>query len=81
MVQVFLGTDNTEFDWETEFNRRVDENGKPIRDYAKGWYYVRNGELHFSKGQQGHFIYQKLLDKAKENMQEWIVEYIISNLE
>lgn len=80
LVLVFHGTDNSEYDWQTQFNNRVDSNGKPIRDYQKGWYYFRNGELHFSRGQKGHFIYQTLMQTVQQKMEEWIVEYLRSKV-
>lgn len=46
------------------------------RDYNKGWYYVRDNELHFTHGQEGHFIYYQLVQNVKEKMAGWIEEYI-----
>lgn len=73
LVQVFLGTTNEEFKWKTEFN--------DLRDYSKPWVYEKDGELHFSRGQQGHFIYQQLIEVVKEHIGNWVFEYAMSNLE
>lgn len=79
LVQAFHGTNNTQFEWETEFNKRVKPNGEPVTDYNKGWYYIRDGQLHFSQGQKGHFIYQTLMERIQEKSEQWIVEYLIDN--
>ena len=68
LEQVYLGTDNDEFDWKTQVN--------PERDYDKGWVYERDGQLHWTKGQQGHFIYQKLKTTVESKLNQWIEEYI-----
>ena len=73
MVQVFLGTNNDEFEWETEVN--------PERDYNKGWVYERDGQLHWTKGQKGHFIYQKLRDTVESKLSDWVTEYLQSQLD
>lgn len=67
------GTDSDEFEWKTEFN--------PDRDYNKGWVYERDGQLHWTKGQEGHFIYQKLLNAVQENIESWVLEYMNLNLD
>lgn len=66
------GTDSSDYNWKTEFN--------PDRDYSKGWTYEKDGQLYFTKGQQGHFIYQKLLTKVQENMDSWVAEYLTDKL-
>lgn len=81
MEQVFHGTNNEEFSWKTQANERLDAKGNKIRDYEKGWYYIRNGELHFSKGQSGHFIYQQLRQVVEEKASDWVAEYIKTKLE
>jgi hypothetical protein len=73
LEQVFLGSDNSAYDWKTEYN--------PDRDYQKGWYYEKNGELHWTRGQEGKFIYQKLYNKVQENISNWIFEYLNKNLD
>lgn len=62
------GSDSSEYGWKTEFN--------PDRDYSKGWVYERDGKLYWTKGQQGHFIYQKLKTKIEENIDSWTIEYL-----
>ena len=76
-----LGTNSEDYDWITEANTRTKANGQPKRDYDKGWWYVRNGQLHFTKGQTGHFIYQKLMVAVQENIEDWISEYLESKQE
>lgn len=66
------GSDSADYDWKTEFN--------PERDYSKGWVYEKNGQLHWTKGQQGHFIYQKLLTATQQNMESWVMEYLTNKL-
>lgn len=63
-----LGTPNDEFAWETQVN--------PNRDYSKGWVYERNGNLYWTKGQQGHFIYNQLREAILQNIDTWVKQYI-----
>lgn len=72
LVLVFLGTTNEEFEWITEFNEN--------RDYSKPWVFEKDGQLHFSRGQQGHFIYQELKANIEKNIEDWVTEYIFSNM-
>lgn len=62
------GESNGEFDWTTQLN--------PKRDYAKGWYYEKDGQLHWSKGLGGKYIYGELLNSVEQNFQKWFDEYI-----
>ena len=73
MELVFLGTNNNAYDWITEAN--------PNRNYANAWVYEKDGQLHWSRGQEGHFIYQKLKDAVEQNIAKWVYEYAIENLE
>lgn len=73
MVQVFLGTDSTQFEWKTEFN--------PERDYSKGWWYEKDGQLHFTHGKQGHFIYQQLRQVIEEHFGNWVFEYMVTHVD
>ena len=73
LVQVFFGTSDTEADWETQFN--------PDRDYTKGWVYEKDGQLHWTFGKSGHFIYQQLLNTINENIENWVFEYALMNLD
>ena len=72
MEQVFLGTNNDEYDWKTEANLN--------RDYSKPWVYEKDGQLHWSRGQEGHFIYQKLKDTVEQKIPKWVYEYATENL-
>lgn len=63
-----LGTDNAELEWETEVN--------PDRDYSKGWFYEKDGEIHFTMGQEGKFIYYELSQTVQQNFQKWLNEYV-----
>lgn len=62
------GEDNAEFDWITQMN--------PNRNYDRGWYYERDGSLHWSKGMGGKFIYNELLETVRKKFNEWLGEYI-----
>lgn len=62
------GESNTEFDWTVQQN--------PDRNYDKGWYYERDGSLHWSKGMGGKFIYNELLETVRKNFGKWVNEYI-----
>lgn len=73
LVQVFLGTPDAEADWETQVN--------PDRDYSKGWFYEKDGKLHWTYGNHGHFIYQQLLNTINENIENWVFEYALMNLD
>lgn len=75
------GTDSDDYEWKTEANTRVKANGQPVTDYNKGWWYIRNGQLHFTRGQQGHFIYQKLMTSVQDKIQEWFIEYLQDKLD
>lgn len=68
-----LGTPNDEFDWQTEVN--------PNRDYSKGWVYERDGKLYWTKGQQGHFIYNQLRESILQNIDGWVKQYIETKME
>lgn len=52
------GTNDDESGWVTQVN--------PKRNYEKGWYYQRNGRLAWSRGMEGKFIYQELLETVKK---------------
>lgn len=80
LEQVFHGTPNTEFNWETQVNNRLDAEGNRIRDYNKGWYYVRKGQVYFSRGERGHFIYLELRNRIQEKANEWIMPYIMDKI-
>jgi nitrate reductase beta subunit len=73
LVQVFLGTSDEEGDWKTEFNEE--------RDYTKGWIYEKDGQLHWTLGQSGHFIYQQLMNTINEHIENWVFEYALMNLD
>ena len=73
MEQVFLGTDNSDYEWKTEAN--VD------RDYSKGWVYEKDGQLHWTYGQYGHFIYEQLYNIINEHIENWVFEYVMTNLD
>ena len=72
MVQVLDGTSNDEYDWKTEYN--------PNRDYTKGWLYEKDGEIHWTKGQEGQFIYQQLRDVVEQHIDNWVWEYVDKKL-
>lgn len=62
------GTSNSEFDWATQVN--------PNRDYGKGWIYSKDGQLHFTRGLEGRFIYNDLRKIVEKNFKDWVKEYI-----
>jgi len=68
-----LGSPNDEFEWETQVN--------PNRDYEKGWYYERDGQLYWSKGFGGKFIYYELVRTVESKLQEWFNEFLDSKLD
>ena len=73
LEQVYLGTENSEYEWKPEYN--------PNRDYTKGWLYEKDGEIHWTKGQQGHFIYQQLMNIVEQHIDNWVWEYVANKLE
>lgn len=48
----------------------------PDRDYSKGWFYEKDGEIHFTRGQEGKFIYYELLQSVQKNFQKWLNEFL-----
>lgn len=79
IVEFGVGAKGTsDEDWEVNINK--DEH---IRKYGKdGWYYVdNNGEIHWTTGIEGKFIFLTLSQKIKENISDWINEYIENNLD
>lgn len=66
------GTSDEEYEWLTEYN--------PNRDYTNGWFYEKDGQLYWTKGQQGYFIYQQLSDVVKEHIHNWVWEFVENNM-
>lgn len=42
----------------------------------KGWFYEKNGMIHWSNGIEGRLVFHTLQLKIKENINSWINEYI-----
>lgn len=71
-----LGTSDE--DWETNINQ-----SEHIKKYGRdGWYYVDDsGNVHWTTGIEGKFIFYKLSEKIKENVADWINEYLNQELD
>lgn len=68
LEQEYHGTDSPAYGWKTEYNTN--------RDYTKGWVYEKDGQVYWTQGQQGHFIYQELMNVINKNISNWISEYM-----
>lgn len=53
-------------DWEYDVNGHGE----------KGWFYIKNGDLHWSKGFEGRLIFYKTSLDIKENVSKWVMDYI-----
>lgn len=65
-------------DWKTNINQQ-----EHIQKYGRdGWYYLDDGgNIHWTTGIEGKFIFYKLSEKIKENIADWINEYISDVIE
>lgn len=61
------GSENDDPEWAVQVNEH--------RNYEKGWYYEKDGSLHWSKGFGGKFIYYELGQYVQENIADWVQEY------
>ena len=66
------GSENDDPEWRVQVNEN--------RDYNKGWYYEKDGSIRWSKGFGGKFIYYELLEYVKENIANWILEYLFNQI-
>lgn len=59
--------------WEVNVNQQ-----EHLQKYGRdGWYYLDdNGNVHWTRGIEGKFIFLTLTQKIKENITDWIAEYI-----
>ena len=64
--------------WEVNVNQQ-----EHMTKYGRdGWYYVdESGNIHWTTGIEGKFIFYKLSESIKQNIQEWVNEYIENNLD
>lgn len=79
IVEFGVGSQGTSDEtWEVNVNR--DEH---IAKYGRdGWYYLdNNGNIHWTTGIEGKFIFYTLTQRIEENISNWINEYIESKLD
>ena len=58
-------------DWQFDVNNHGDN----------GWYYTdNNGDIHWTRGFEGRYIFYKLSQNIEENIENWISEYLDNNL-
>lgn len=53
-------------DWEYDINQHGE----------KGWFYKKNGNIHWTKGFEGRLIYYKTAKKINKDVSKWIFDYL-----
>ena len=50
-----------------------------VKGHEKGWIYFKDGLFHFTRGFEGYEIYRFTAEEIRNNLKQWILDYIPKN--